>query len=37
MSTKRHIDKEKKTITIEFSNGSTYGPIEVRDHARARL
>jgi hypothetical protein len=27
-STKRHIDSAKKTVTIEFANGSTFGPIE---------
>jgi hypothetical protein len=24
----RHIDTEKKTITLEFTNGQTFGPIE---------
>lgn len=28
-STKRHIDQEKKEITIEFSNGSMFGPFEL--------
>jgi hypothetical protein len=28
MATKRHIDGDKKIVTIEFSNGSTFGPID---------
>jgi hypothetical protein len=28
MATKRHIDGDRKIVTIEFSNGSTFGPIE---------
>jgi hypothetical protein len=27
--TKRHIDTANKAVTIEFSNGSTFGPIEL--------
>ena len=27
----RHIDKEKKTITIEFTNVQTYVPLELND------
>lgn len=26
---KREIDQENKTITLEFSNGAVYGPIEL--------
>jgi hypothetical protein len=28
MAVKRHIDQDKKTVTIEFSNGQMFGPIE---------
>jgi len=28
-SAKRHIDQEKKSITLEFTNGQTFGPIEL--------
>lgn len=28
-SAKRHINPEKKVITIEFANGETFGPIEL--------
>jgi hypothetical protein len=28
-STKRYIDADKKTITLELPNGVTYGPIEL--------
>jgi len=37
MSTKRHIDKEKKTIIIEFSNGSTFGPVELNETTDALM
>lgn len=28
MVVKRHIDPEKQTITIEFTNGQMFGPIK---------
>jgi len=28
MAAKRHIDQDKKTVTIEFSNGQMFGPLE---------
>ncbi len=28
MAIKRHIDKDKETITIEFTNGQMFGPIK---------
>jgi hypothetical protein len=28
---KREIDAKNKTITLEFSNGATYGPIELNE------
>jgi hypothetical protein len=30
-SAKRHIDEEKKTVTIEFANGQTFGPIPLNE------
>jgi hypothetical protein len=29
MAVKRHIDQEKKEITIEFTSGGMFGPIEL--------
>jgi len=28
-ATQRYIDQDKRTITMEFSNGQTFGPIEL--------
>jgi hypothetical protein len=28
MAAKRHIDEQARTVTIEFSNGQMFGPIE---------
>jgi hypothetical protein len=30
-SAKRHIDKDKGTITIEFANGQMFGPIPLNE------
>ena len=28
MTAKRHIDEEKQTVTIEFTNGKMFGPFK---------
>jgi hypothetical protein len=29
MSTHRHIDTNKRTVQLEFTDGATYGPVEL--------
>lgn len=29
MSTQRHIDTDKRTVQLEFTDGATYGPVEL--------
>jgi hypothetical protein len=31
MAAIRHISSDKKTVTIEFTNGQMFGPIELND------
>jgi hypothetical protein len=29
MATQRHIDTDKRTVQLEFTDGATYGPVEL--------